>query len=728
MNSISANHNSFRSRLWLAISLLALLGLLALPSGMAAWFDGLPWSGALETVLITAIIPFLLLGCSSFLASKKIGLLLLCMLALKLALALWAPASGWAVKAYESPQALAEARWEQTYQTIWRQGISALLDRPWFSYQQFPIEWMNRYDANARQNRRVILSVQGGALIPSGERLVLKATGTGPVSLWLINQKGQRWKLPVLTSASADNLSGAQFPPPGEYKVEGQIAFGPGGDWSLIPVLQDSSGGLTSALERSVLWRGQEAARMGAGVLTGLGWLAKLLDMGIVLFLAVWAGFLLRGLWRDGYLNQWLACLAAFGLGAPLALSRIQTLAALDATGILPLAASMTLAAVVLSIFAFSKTGVERLGKLNPVMFVIIVLGPGIIGYLLFNWWYHLGAMHFYSIGDDWLVYQNYGRQIFVEGDWWSSFEPLIFYQPGYRYIVGFLHVVFGQSALAQHMLDAWCVAGAAALLAALARLLGALPGWAMLGCAFYLFNELAGGFRHHLGRSMSEHCGMLFMLLAMWGAARSRIIKPGRALYPALAAVFGFWLRMDHLGALAGAGLFRQLGRGAGRLASWRRWLEDLWRDRRWPLIYWSLLILAVLTVLLRNKIMGGLCVLNDPSNVDRWDITSLYGAWVGICRILNADDNFVKFSALVLWPGAMAGLAALFWRRGPLAGYPLCLALTMAGALSPYVFLLPNGCPPRFSVHILPLACLSLVCLGQAIQDWRRAKRPSA
>lgn len=715
------------SPFFFVVGFISLFIYFSIPSGVPSWFDGLPWSGALETVVLTAILPFLLIGQRRFLASKRILLILLSMLALKLILVLWAPASGWEVKAYESPQSLAAGKWEPTYQSIWRNQASAILDRPWVSAEQFPIEWMNRYDANKRKDLRLILNIRGWALIPAGEKLILQANGAARSSLCIYDRNGHRWKMPVLKGAKNDQAVASQEGPDGACRVEGEIFFDKRGNWSLVPLLQDSAGRLKPALDQLALWQGHNVVQAGSGLLAGLRWLSRILDWVTLLFLAAWAGNLLHGLWRQSYLNPWLVCLAAFGLAAPLALSKVPQIAALDPTGIMPLAAAMTIAAAVLTGYAFSRKGADHLGGLDPAKFVMFVLGPGIIGYLIINWWYQLGAMHFYSIGDDWLVYQNYGRLIFVGGDWWSSFEPIIFYQPGYRYIVGLLHTFFGQSALAQHMLDAWAVAGGAALLTALARLMGALPGWAILGCALYLANELAGGFRHHIGRSMSEHAGMLFMMMAIWGAMRSRESTPGRVLYPAMAAVIGFWVRMDHLGTLAVAGLFRQPGLGAGWLATWRNWLADLWRDRNWVLLYWLVLLLAVLAVLLRNEIMGGLFVLVDPENTGRWDVDSLYGAWLGIARVLNADDHALKFPAFVLWPGALAGLLALIWRRGLFTGYPLSLALSIVATLIPYLFLLPNGSPPRFSVHLLPLACLSLVLVGNGIMQTKRKRHSS-
>ena len=47
------------SKLVLGLFLLGMV--IALPSGIMALFDGLPWTGQLETIVMVAIVPFLLI-------------------------------------------------------------------------------------------------------------------------------------------------------------------------------------------------------------------------------------------------------------------------------------------------------------------------------------------------------------------------------------------------------------------------------------------------------------------------------------------------------------------------------------------------------------------------------------------------------------------------------------------------------------------------------------------
>ena len=80
----------------LGVFLFALL--LGLPSGITAWFDGLPWTGEAETVVLSVIIPFLLILGWRFLSFRLPIAILGALLILKLILFLASPSGGWLVR------------------------------------------------------------------------------------------------------------------------------------------------------------------------------------------------------------------------------------------------------------------------------------------------------------------------------------------------------------------------------------------------------------------------------------------------------------------------------------------------------------------------------------------------------------------------------------------------------------------------------------------------------
>jgi hypothetical protein len=71
---------------------------LVLPTGVAGWFNGLPWTGAIETLALSVVTPFLLILGWRFLALRWSVLCLGALLVFKITLFLGSPSSGWLVK------------------------------------------------------------------------------------------------------------------------------------------------------------------------------------------------------------------------------------------------------------------------------------------------------------------------------------------------------------------------------------------------------------------------------------------------------------------------------------------------------------------------------------------------------------------------------------------------------------------------------------------------------
>lgn len=59
----------------------------------------------------------------------------------------------------------------------------------------------------------------------------------------------------------------------------------------------------------------------------------------------------------------------------------------------------------------------------------------------------------------DGLEYQTFARNIFVHGDAFLAQTPPRAYKVLFPYLVGLLHIGFGQSAAAQFFINAWCAA-----------------------------------------------------------------------------------------------------------------------------------------------------------------------------------------------------------------------------------------------------------------------------
>ena len=63
-----------------------------------------------------------------------------------------------------------------------------------------------------------------------------------------------------------------------------------------------------------------------------------------------------------------------------------------------------------------------------------------------------------------------------------------------------------------------------------------------------------------------------------------------------------------------------------------------------------------------------------------------------------------------IIVTVGVIMALLSLVWRQNAFENFPLGLSITILGLLFPYAFLLTLGYAPRYCIHILPLALLSI------------------
>jgi hypothetical protein len=69
---------------------------------------------------------------------------------------------------------------------------------------------------------------------------------------------------------------------------------------------------------------------------------------------------------------------------------------------------------------------------------------------------------------------------------------------------------------------------------------------------------------------------------------------------------------------------------------------------------------------------------------------------------------------ATIILLPGTIFGLISLIWRPKFLRGFPIAMGWALIGVFLPYVFFGNPGYPPRYSIHLLPLALLSVMIVS--------------
>lgn len=723
----SAKKTRSRQPLFLKLAGLGMLfAALALPSGVECWFDGLPWSGRVETLALAVALPFLLLMGPGFLALRPVRIALVAVLAVKAALFLWAPVSGWWVRVYAGPEHFAQERWERTYDTRWLGEVSARLTRPWGLADDFPLEWLNRYNSQAERGRmRTVIQIDGYARLAPGQALALVAGG---VEDGAVRAKGDDgiWRfVPLVPSLAAAARQDPGVSSQGWLHVRGwlmyQSVYRP--KWSLMPVVIQKGRPPRPAFGQGVLWCSPSALYLPGQQLGVMELAGKAVQFALVLLFAVWGGWVLSRLMAAWVLDPVVLTLGLAGIGLPWALK------AAGLSGYASLGWGLTLAG--LGLMAWVRVREKRQISVGPHLDAVClaVFAPGLALFFTCLWWPDFGRMQLFPLGDDWLAYQNQARQIFVQGDWLNlKCSPYLVHQPLYRYVAGLCHFLFGQSPVAARFVDLWAVAAMASILPVVGRRLGLSPAWAVLAAVLCLDHMLTERFVLYLGSGLMEYAGLLFIMLAVW-RLRWEDGVPRGLLGGGLLALAAFLVRQDHLPMLLGLMLLALPPARGGLLKAWAALGKSLWAHPARLAGYCALVLCGAGLVALRNYAGGGAFALSSPENLSHLLIGSWHGAWLSLSRLLSASDDVLSPAGVTIWLGALAALAGAFFRFGPLRGYALNLGLVVLLIIAPYALVMVNAYTPRFSLHLLPFAALSLVMLAREVWDWRaRAKARAA
>ena len=726
----------------LILGVIFLGGVLVIPSGITAQFDGLPWVNGPETITLSVVVPLLLALGWRFLFLRISVLSLATLLLLKIIMFAGSPASGWLIKLNPnvtpeqvSRQIFFEASdsdsWIKTYATSWNPQASGVLKNPWKEKLDFPLDWfLQSLSCRDTENKNItmatdanpktcfddlnpILEINGAVFLPKGKRFSIIAEGVREGSLRAFNDKNESFVLYPAKNMDETGMPQHQLPKDGLWQISGKLSF-KGINWSLIPTLISDTGETTSELGRGVLWQnGFEFIDQKNSI-----WFYKMLsyfmDFGIGFFLLIWAIWTARGLVKEEVLTKPLAffSLLAVFIGSvvgPIVKSILRQVSLSDPTNISHLGISIMVASIGFICWVVWKRDYRNFQPERITKSVFLFFGIPMFSFFYHVWRHTLGKWKLWSPGDDWVSYQGFARKIVVSGEWINGGEGIFIMQPLYRYFVGIYHLLFGQSTFAQNMADIWCVLGAATIIAAFATKLRISPILIFAVSLVYLTINFITSLRYHIGRGLVENHAMIFMMLAAWFLYSTRERGGYRVILATLFGILGYWTRQDHLGAIAGLA-FLALEPVQGPTGDWKGYwgrFKFKWKVFAW---YWGGGILSVLLICFRNWWLGGAFypTIKGHPNLD----LATHSPFPSQLYVVLAGKPWPAFPGMlgiIMTIGVMVALLALVWRRKGLKNFPLSLSIIFVGLLLPYAFLMTWGYAPRYSIHILPLALLS-------------------
>lgn len=192
-----------------------------------------------------------------------------------------------------------------------------------------------------------------------------------------------------------------------------------------------------------------------------------------------------------------------------------------------------------------------------------------------------IGRWTLYGEGNDNFHFQRYAYRVFMQHYWLEGGQPTFWNQPFYRWIVGALHMIFGDSSVGQAYWDSAGVAIMALFAYAVVTIQSSFR-WG-IGAAVLVFTLfLLSPAEEFVGFGLSEISSASFIYLAAFFAMRRRGVTD--VVMAGLLAALGFYTRLNNLPMALAVGAFAV----PVTLPVFAVWRPKQW----WPLVNWRVVI----------------------------------------------------------------------------------------------------------------------------------------
>ena len=274
-----------------------------------------------------------------------------------------------------------------------------------------------------------------------------------------------------------------------------------------------------------------------------------------------------------------------------------------------------------------------------------------------------IGRFRLYAAGNDYWMYQRFAYRIVMQGYWLEGGSSTFWFQPFYRWIVGGLHLVFGDSSVGESYWDGACLLATALFAFHVAKVVAGFR-WGIVAAVTTLSVFTLGTTWKFIGLGLSEISSAGLIYLAAFFALRSRHGCLRGALSAGVLATLGFYTRLNNLPMAFAVAVFALPLVLPIRMAVQPR----VWLSR----VSWRTVA----------GVCGTLCLGLLLFAWRTWHYTGVFSLWHG-----------TQAERLSLWqPGAP-------------------FALTLDRITSSVMMVLTMNDPPRFDWHALPLLTGTIV-----------------
>jgi hypothetical protein len=692
------------------ISAIFAYGFLLLPSRIPTWFDGFPWDSPPEFVFAAFILPLTFAIGWKVLSKRFFVFSFIFLFVVKFIFFIFLPQAGLGIYAFSTEEAVSANKWERSYYTFATPNYTQVINHPYYALREFPIEWINNRFGFEKNQFWLKLGLSGYIILQKDERLVFITQGAKQVKVELLDTATQK-VVPLVFIERIEDANAKLYksiPASREVKIRGTLLFDIYGKMRLEPILLYPDGSTKSLFDSARIWSSLEGANYPVNQVNTLGFILDALSLSFAGLIFAGLFIEIRTLWKDKKISLVDLYLAS----SSLSLFFIAMLVHKQYMNVLEL--SIILIFFIAKLIDLSLYQRYFSGK-------IFLFSIGIALLLLFIAFdiNELRMVNNFPPYHDGLEYQTFAHNIYLNRDIFLANTPPRAYKVLFPYIVGVLHILFGQSVVPQLFFYAWCAVLSSIIIFELMKEFR-MPTKASFGVAVYYFLILflPSFYMYYFHFGLIEPFPTTLLLLTYYFA-----IKRQR-LGMFLSGIVTVLLRMDYLGITFTAILLSSTPMLGTQKAAWTELFN--WLRTNWKLLiaYMTALSLPALLVVLGYFMFVHDYMLNAP-DTDQTSFASIpeslfrviAGSTMGDLRgIFVASPAIALLISFPLLFGFLLVIASVFLRTGIIKKLDLRLGLLSLSLLPAYIFVRPAVYLSRFS---LPLFPLDLIIISQFLHQ---------
>ena len=587
------------------------------PNKGSYYFDGLPFLNKYETILGIIIIPYFCFFFKNFIFSKKILFLGLIIICIKIVLFI-SPQTGVNVKQFFNYKNLAEDNFVKTYDTFWNKKVSTIQKFSWSYQGNFPLDWTHVSKINLKDNNKdryidtyddfktleMFYNFNFYLNVNKEKNIKIDFGKSSQIISFTLKKYNFKEKLfkKVDINYNLDNWKLSK----GIYLFDIDVKY-KGNDWKFSPYSIEKNKKKDLFKEKIIF---TELNLSKLKLLNFFNFFSTIYDYLIFIFFLLIFILILSKIWSQNYINIFLSILFFLSyLFFDVLINNLLTyLKIVDGVGSFSFGISHLL---MLNFFIFFLYKMNY-KKLELDNFFKIISIPTCLFVFTKIFFIDLESFAWAGAGDDWTTFQEYSRQIVVDGKWLEAGEKVFYFRPGSRYIYAISHIIFGQSAFAFKMLNIWCIILCSFLVIKILKKFHCNKFLSIIAGVLLLSIYTADNFRWILVVGLSEYYSMIFLFIAFYLIIEKESISTLRFIIICICGIVQIWLREEHVPvALSLIFLMKyNFNRNFEKLRIfdfYKVFISFCMNNKKIIILYFLIIIFGFCSIFIRNYFSGG-------------------------------------------------------------------------------------------------------------------------